>query len=100
MAKNNPTDCVVQNGVVHEETVKRLEEEIAKQVCCVFELGLFFSHIWLCIVQGALVRRLKESDKGKSVWQPEVNKLLELKAKLKIAGESCSRNSQQATKKF
>ncbi|XP_056648477.1 methionine--tRNA ligase, cytoplasmic [Diorhabda sublineata] len=48
-----------QNNKVDPNEVKRLEEEVAKQ--------------------GDVVRKLKESGVEKSVWQPEVNKLLSLK---------------------
>jgi hypothetical protein len=45
------------------------------------------------------VRKLKSEKKDKSVWQPEVNKLLELKQKLIQAGGSAPPPQKSAAKK-
>nr|CAI5842021.1 unnamed protein product [Callosobruchus analis] len=55
----------VQNGVVDTKEIERLTEEVNKQ--------------------GMVVRKLKEGGVVKSVWQPEVEKLLALKGQLAAA---------------
>lgn len=49
-------------------------------------------------IQGALVRKLKGGSE-KSVWQPEVEKLLQLKAKLAAAGGNVPETKPKSNKK-
>ncbi|KAJ8941660.1 hypothetical protein NQ314_010305 [Rhamnusium bicolor] len=55
---------IVPNNKVNVADIKRLEDEVTKQ--------------------GLVVRKLKESGAEKSVWQPEVDKLLTLKNQLAL----------------
>lgn len=50
-------------------------------------------------MQGQVVRKLKEASKEKSVWQPEVDKLLQLKAKLAAATGNPPVNQKNKKKK-
>lgn len=60
--ETSPVQSETQTGNVD---IKKLEEEIEKQ--------------------GLVVRKLKEGGAEKAKWQPEVEKLLQLKAKLAVA---------------
>ncbi|XP_018575973.1 methionine--tRNA ligase, cytoplasmic [Anoplophora glabripennis] len=76
---NGGQSPVVKNGVSPDE-IKKLEEEVAKQ--------------------GLIVRKLKEGGSDKSIWQPEVQKLLSLKNQLQLAaGESPSPQKNKKGKK-
>lgn len=61
---NNVVQPPVQNGEINSEVIKRLEEEVTKQ--------------------GLVVRKLKEGGAEKSLWQPELEKLLALKNQLAV----------------
>lgn len=67
--------------------IAELEDAIQKQVLLTLYLILEICAICLCIssilfFQGDLVRGMKGSGKAKAEWQPEVNKLLQLKQQL------------------
>ncbi|CAH2014871.1 unnamed protein product [Acanthoscelides obtectus] len=64
-ATSKPEQKHVQNGIVDVKEIDKMTEEVNKQ--------------------GLVVRKLKEGGAEKSVWQPEVEKLLALKAQLAVA---------------
>ncbi|CAG9858998.1 unnamed protein product [Phyllotreta striolata] len=68
-----------QNNVANGGDVKKLEDEIAKQAL--------------------VVRKLKEGGSEKSVWQPEVDKLLELKKQLaQVSGVALPQKGKKGKK--
>jgi methionyl-tRNA synthetase len=57
--------------------------------------------MYKCVVflQGDKVRKLKASTKDKAVWQPEVNRLLDLKKQLASAQTNANANTNANVQK-